>query len=86
MKKVKKQKITVTKIAENLEDLCENWISSNSPCTIEEVIEEQVRKLTSDPILQVAGMLKFDFVCEGLEDKDWIETAKQFNRLLGEKS
>ena len=76
--------MTVTEGAARIEEVADKWTDSQSTESIYAVILRAAKKLSDDPIFNLAAYMKYSFgAClSGEQDNDWIHSAKEVNKLL----
>jgi hypothetical protein len=80
------EKMTVTEGAAIIDAVGDSWIGSKSKLSIYTVTRRAANKLSKNRIFNLAAYLKYDFsYLEGVNDFDWIQTAKEAQKILGGK-
>lgn len=80
MKKV----ISVTSAAKKIGQIASDWVLSNSTESIANVTIKAAKKLSNDPIFNLAAFMKYNFgPCISSEsDSDWLDSAKQISQFF----
>jgi hypothetical protein len=79
--------MTVTEGADKINAAGCEWINANSRYSIETITRRAAKGLSKNSIFNLAAYLKYEFPSmTGMEDADWLDSAKQAQKILGEKA